>query len=184
MKTLESRKRTNSNTACPKSNSTSFESCRTTGTKQRNVKQNTRGKQKWKVARLEKARERLRGGVCYFANNPAENFHFDREKRRWKGGGGWRGYTSHCGYRPDNAILTRLAALWKCHCVLSSRSPAFTNLLYTPNSSCFLRLFRGYDGETFFAPPESCPRELQILVAVARWEFRAVEFVSMDFQNK
>lgn len=87
MKTLESRKRTNSNTACPKSNSTSFESCRTTGTKQRNVKQNTRGKQKWKVARLEKARERLRGGVCYFANNPAENFHFDREKRRWKGGG-------------------------------------------------------------------------------------------------
>lgn len=91
MKTLESRKRTNSNTACPKSNSTSFESCRTTGTKQRNVKQNTRGKQKWKVARLEKARERLRGGVCYFANNPAENFHFDREKRRWKGGGGGEG---------------------------------------------------------------------------------------------
>lgn len=85
---------TNSNSACPKSNSTSFESCRTTGTKQRNVKQNTRGKQKWKVVRLEKARERLRGeflvggGVCYFANNPAENFHFDREKRRWKGGRG------------------------------------------------------------------------------------------------
>lgn len=37
-------------------------------------------------------------------------------------------------------------------CVLLVRSPAFTNLLYTSNSSCFLRLFRNYDGETFFAP--------------------------------
>lgn len=91
MKTLESRKRTRTR---PVRNQTPLLSNRTTGTKQRNVKQNTRGKQKWKVVRLEKARERLRGeflvggGVCYFANNPAENFHFDREKRRWKGGRG------------------------------------------------------------------------------------------------
>lgn len=168
MKTLESRKRTRTR---PVRNQTPLLSNRTTGTKQRNVKQNTRGKQKWKVVRLEKARERLRGEflvgegfVTSLTTRPKTSTSTERNVGG-KGGGGWRGYTSHCGYRPDNAILTRLVALWKCHCVLSSRSPAFTNLLYTSDSSCFLRLFHGYDGETFFTPPvesslaTSCPRE-------------------------
>lgn len=50
--------------------------------------------------------------------------------------------TSHCGYQPDNAILTRVTALWNW-LLCSSRGPSapFTNSsasrIPTSSSSCF-----------------------------------------------
>lgn len=178
---------------------------------QRNVKQNTGnagekgggGEQKWKVARwgggwpregerkVKGRVERIPGGVCYFANNPAENFHFDREKRRWGEGRvhvALRLRTGQChtdqAWPPYGTV---------CSPPRERSSPPLSPTCYTHRIvSCFPRLFLNYDGETFFAAAREARQVLRAL-GPRELESFVIEFcftvtggalnVSMDFQN-
>lgn len=161
------------------------------------------GEQKWKVARwgggwpregerkVKGRVERIPGGVCYFANNPAENFHFDREKRRWGEGRvhvALRLRTGQChtdqAWPPYGTV---------CSPPHERSSPPLSPTCYTHRIvSCFPRLFLNYDGETFFAAAREARQVLRAL-GPRELESFVIEFcftvtggalnVSMDFQN-
>lgn len=62
--------------------------------------------------------------VCYFANNQRPGLKLPLRQRETPATvEGRPGNTSHCGCRPDNAILTRVTALWNCYCALFGVSP-------------------------------------------------------------
>lgn len=159
---------------------------------QRNVKQNTGNagekgggenrSEKWRAGEEdgpEKARERLRGGwreflvgfVTSLTTRPKTSTSTERNV-----GGGRAGYTSHCGYGPDNAILTRLGRpmevpLCALLLVRGPPLPAFTNLLYTSNSFLFPAIIPELRWRNLF-----CGRKGSKAGLASSWSARIREF--------
>lgn len=138
--------------------------------------------EKWRAGEEdgpEKARERLRGGwreflvgfVTSLTTRPKTSTSTERNV-----GGGRAGYTSHCGYGPDNAILTRLGRpmevpLCALLLVRGPPFPAFTNLLYTSNSFLFPAIIPELRWRNLF-----CGRKGSKAGLASSWSARIREF--------